>query len=589
MEKEEIMKRFQKKGFDQEEIQMFLGAIEDFKKIKLDKYVPIREVVDRICNNLDNVEYTEMEGTTLGKFKKDKKLIQLSEEIREDKEKLKSVFFHELTHCITCFKELDMVGFHSTVENPLEPETKYTEGYGLNEGVTSYLERKRNKANNFEGINSYPILNSLVENLILVVGEEKIMDSYFNNPEELEELLENYGIDCFAMVDGFDAIYENEKKIYRIKNPSKAEKLLAGFLGESQEKRLYDLIGEPLRRINSQLFEAIEGANNVKDFEKISKFIKRLEEQKYGIDKDDIYSRLLKDKRRILRKGCSEEEINKVLEENGLKDSIELQEYFEQLIEDDKNDTLIQLYDRYYEKNESQFFDIKEKPSYNKKILKSLFLDETTIRLEDIIVVGKILKDHPEIDIDEISLKEYEEGFFIVDTMKEKRFAYLYGKDVEEFTSDNTVELKNNVIGQGSKIEIKDDEIIFYDKFHKEGIVSKQCGELKSNYEVEKEYAERNIKAQLRAIEEFENMGAPSIIIDSKNEVIKKNKDRLEKMKLKIQNRGKNQIIKSKEIECFEGELKDVEKADKKNAELKSNIRMIQEEKNNGQNIGEDE
>lgn len=102
MSREEIIKRFREKGFNEETINLLLATIVDFEELSLTKYVSTDELVDRICKYLDeNVQFKELKGNALGKYDKGSKSILISEKIKEDPEKLAEVFFHEFCHTIT--------------------------------------------------------------------------------------------------------------------------------------------------------------------------------------------------------------------------------------------------------------------------------------------------------------------------------------------------------------------------------------------------------------------------------------------------------------------------------------------------------
>ena len=87
MEKGEIIKRFQKNGYDEKTIDMLVEAIEDFKEIELDKYVPISEVVERICRNLKNgIEYKKINDNVLGNYSNENSKIILNEDAIKNEE-----------------------------------------------------------------------------------------------------------------------------------------------------------------------------------------------------------------------------------------------------------------------------------------------------------------------------------------------------------------------------------------------------------------------------------------------------------------------------------------------------------------------
>lgn len=114
MEKEEIIGKFKEKGYDNYSIDLLLEFINDFDDLGLTKYLPIEEVIDRICRNIDTFEYGKesREPGELGYYSPIFSKIVICKNALNDNDKISSVLFHELLHCISLDIKNDSVGFN---------------------------------------------------------------------------------------------------------------------------------------------------------------------------------------------------------------------------------------------------------------------------------------------------------------------------------------------------------------------------------------------------------------------------------------------------------------------------------------------
>ena len=433
MNKEDIIKKFEEKNFNKETIELLLCAIEDFDAL-CGKYVSIEEVVERICKNLNsNVEYVDMsENNLLGTYSVKEGKIQINETLKDNPEILASTFFHELLHCISANKEKKSTGFH-TVERL--DVTKLSIGHGLNEGITQYLTKKRNE---LKGVNvrlGYPILTMEVENIISIIGEENILNSYFNSPDSIEDVLGMYNIDYETIMISLDTIAHNEEKIEKAKHMPSFISLL---FEESSGEMVYQLMGQSAKMINEQLLNALGNINSIEDFKKALAFIAKLKTQDYGMDYNQINGFLKKTRQKLLELNFDKNEIDTILGEYNLKDDLNTQDTLESLISDDKNETIINLYN--LSENDFELFrEIIGNASYEEMIKHYFFPEQNVESINHIIeTIGKFISQHPEYDFDEIGLESFlpndftEETFDILQTSDGKRFVLIWGKDVSE-------------------------------------------------------------------------------------------------------------------------------------------------------------
>lgn len=81
-------------------------------------------------------------------------------------------------------------------------------GMGLNEAMTEYLTQIRNEKfeiNHSDLISGYRTVVEQIRRLILIIGDENLKKTYFYNPEDLKELLNNNKINY----DELELAYRN--------------------------------------------------------------------------------------------------------------------------------------------------------------------------------------------------------------------------------------------------------------------------------------------------------------------------------------------------------------------------------------------
>ena len=97
MERDEIKKRLKADFGDKEDL--LLNAIEEYEMLFQGKYLTLDEVIDRINNNLSNIEFGALRKAD-GAYSTDSRKIRIKSGVQENKGKIGHVFFHEFMHCI---------------------------------------------------------------------------------------------------------------------------------------------------------------------------------------------------------------------------------------------------------------------------------------------------------------------------------------------------------------------------------------------------------------------------------------------------------------------------------------------------------
>ena len=107
----DIKEKLKNKNFDERALNYICNFIEEFDSL-FGKYINKEEVIKRIINNLDKFEFmNDLKKDVLGEYSSLEKKIMISKKIDKDEEKIKSVIFHEMIHCITANTEELVTGF----------------------------------------------------------------------------------------------------------------------------------------------------------------------------------------------------------------------------------------------------------------------------------------------------------------------------------------------------------------------------------------------------------------------------------------------------------------------------------------------
>ena len=237
---EDLKQVFEEKNFDEKTLELIENFLNEFQEV-FGKYLSREKVIERIKNNLNHsIEFTDGLGkNTTGTYNSQEKRIRLISGLNE--EVLKSVFFHEMIHCITAEKDFVGFGVKYLDEDDMFSNNVQT-ARGITEGFTQLATKKRNQRYGIN-YNTYPILTEQVENLAELMGEENFFDVAFNNPLGLEDAMLEAGIveyhgETDLFLKNFNVILQYEKDILEKREYAKTaeERLLIAILGQQPEK-----------------------------------------------------------------------------------------------------------------------------------------------------------------------------------------------------------------------------------------------------------------------------------------------------------------------------------------------------------------
>ena len=459
MDKEKIIEKFKGKGYDDFTIKLLLNFLKDFEELELTKYLPIEEVIERICNNVHSFQYGKEphKHANLGYYDSKRKCIVICKGAMQNEDVINMVMFHELLHCISDNKENDMVGLKKLYR--FEEEIFET-GRGINEGVTEYLTKKRNRMKKYKGqsINAYPVLTMEIENLIYLIGEKELLGCYFNHPEYIDELLETKKMDSLSILQAFDQILNKEAQITDLKEREKSAKnsLFDAINGESKTSSVFDYAGQDIADLNKEFLNYLLNENKeptLENFKKIVDFISRLYKQECGLDEYEAFHLLLELKETLKNEGHNEKEIDQMINDEEIIEKINFQKMFEKMLSMDKNELLEKIYDDLYgeDYDKSLAIDgIMYNPSYRHALKDYLYCgreDADNLPISDLINLGKLLKEHPEIDFNDLTYINYKtssrsNNFDLIVTSDGRKFV-LYNDEFSE------VDKKGNVFLSG--------------------------------------------------------------------------------------------------------------------------------------------
>ena len=433
-------------------------------------------------------------------------------------------------HCITNFEDLGQVGFHAVYESLDGGEIIAADDYGLNEGMTKYLENKRSIHKGLKKSQAYPILNIAVENLIYVIGdEEALIDSYFNNPEQLFVILEGMP----SIGGSLDKIYHEEKKVIKLKNQSSEERLFRAIWGEdTNSQEIYDRIGSYMVDLNGAMLDGIGKINTLDDFKRLAGFAARLKKQEYGMDENQIYGYILEKARALEKAGFDLNEINDVLQENDIREEVDIQREVENLMQGDRLEVLNRLASR-GEVDTDILEHIKNCRSYEIALSKHIFSDRV-LDFDSILNIGKFLKQNPEINIDDVSILKYKGLCFNFEGEMREELPYEFYAFEIEGGEKKALEGEGKILGlitergieyteyipsnnrvKSEKLQEKRDELLNRIADHEERL-KKMKGINVPEFLVQQE---ENLGKQLRSkLAELENMGGESKLAEAKQQ-----------------------------------------------------------------------
>ena len=443
--------------------------IEDFEKV-LSKYISKEELIERFTKDdrlKGGIEYVENKNIKTAyecdaAYSPSERKIKLSKDLKsKDKEYVNYVLFHELTHVVSMTKHENQEYTGFTPKNTII-------NLGLNEAMTEYLTQLRNKKRNYEGISDYRVVVNELKNVMFLIGKDKLINCYFNNPYEVEELIESSNMNFNDVTRCFDKIIGMDQATYAIKNKLYLDNM-NDIKGLFYKRFLYEEYSKSIGLVSTeaQFIKKVKlfGENLENDFSLNS------------IDEYSTYIELLCDIGDLTNQGFEEEKLLTIMYDNGFKKNkidnyIKINEICScPSDESDKTENAKALYNLYVE--QGNYYEILEDSFVS---IYNAFYESTPANNEELydfykyVAIGEYLNNNPKYSFDDIIIKkigyEFEDSdfrdyFYLIMTETENEIILQEYDDgscmISNKINNNTFELAYNDLQ--IKITLSNDSI----------------------------------------------------------------------------------------------------------------------------------
>ena len=385
------------------------NTILEFQELFEEKYYNTDKVIESVIEVIPKgiVLYDDKDekfdaicAVSSGEFKVGKSILS-------EKEYFNYVFFHEFIHVISYKRHNNMqfMGFY-TIEKGEDYEFK---SEAFNEAFTEFITLKRNKMFNYEPENKclsgYDVGAHEIEIITQIIPEEKLIDSYFNYPNQLEEVFKKYKMNIDEIFYCFYALEGMENEVNALETRRGLEKPQNIFKIIDAERYLYynllDSFGEIENKIEFDkkwniLLSEVSSKYNFYNIDGIFRYGELCRDiDKLNLEKDDL-----------IEKKISIENINKYRLLNTIFNT------------EDKKSILNELYNIYSEDFNKYWELFKD----DFAILAYTFLDsiKNNYQLYDIEIYPRVFKyikkenvDIKEVDFEKVSCEEENIKFYI--------------------------------------------------------------------------------------------------------------------------------------------------------------------------------
>lgn len=399
MNRSEIIASFKEKYDDEFSINVFTRFVEEFL-ICFGQYITAEELIKRIKENaINNIEicseYIEgKRGKLDGQYKDGK--IRLYKGVLENDQLCGYLAFHELIHVTTSqYLEdgTELLGF-SHISAAI--------GIGLNEAMTEWMTRIRNEKLGINLESGYEGVVQQIMILLKIVGEDKLIQCFLYNPEQLDSLLAAKNIKYESIESGFRELTGRDGEIIRLKKEQKLEDVENYGLYKEIEK-IFETFCTSLGKIDS-----------IEAFRKKYQILTSYTDPDFDMNsiiEYRFYKELFKDVWSLSNHAIQQGDINTVLDEFEFS-PIKYRLYLNlaQKLKGDKNEMVKYLYSL-YETNQEE---------YNYLVIRNYgllydFFSETRLKpqeevlydMEKYAMIGKFLKEHDDYEYDEITYYKY--------------------------------------------------------------------------------------------------------------------------------------------------------------------------------------
>lgn len=198
------------------------NAVLEFERTFEEKYLSVEDVIKLLITNIPNgiKACDDADEKFDAVCSLDSKEFQISSEVLKDKEYFNYVFFHEFIHAISyrIYDNMRFMGFYS-----LDKGEEYGfKSNSFNEAFTEYLTFKRNKIYNYKrqngSLSGYDLGATEIELLAKIIGEEELINAYFNAPYELENIFNRHNMNMDDIFYSIHVFEENDYELFNLVN-----------------------------------------------------------------------------------------------------------------------------------------------------------------------------------------------------------------------------------------------------------------------------------------------------------------------------------------------------------------------------------
>ena len=474
-----------KNKFDDYTIQILTEYLDGVQRA-LSDYITIDEAINRLVeseileNGIQIVDSSKIKTVSDGcdaSFSYKDHCIYLDKNVIKNTDELykKYIIFHELTHAMSIQKKNN-----KTYIGLQDNDKSIYNNLGMNEAITEYLTSKiLEKQDNYKPLSGYECVVEQLINVFNIVDEKDIIDCYFYNAENFDEIISNSVIDDPQFFElAFNILMEKEKSLVQIRRREFPEDEFDTVLLAIKEQ-LYMWYTEKYLPVDS--IEKFEEKLNF-----VSKFIHQRDSLNY-IDEYATYLDILCDIQDLKELGYDENELFKLFKKYNL-DRERSEEFIpfnftdsQDIYDDKRTEKAIELYELYQKMGREKFCDVCD--GFFMRLYNDFFIEKPN-NTNDLYnyfklpIIGRFLKKNAEYDFDELSISKvdyrriinkhqsWDDYFYIIKTSDGKN--HIVFEEFDDGTIFNSIKISNNKFMASYKnvnieITLNGEEIAFAD------------------------------------------------------------------------------------------------------------------------------
>lgn len=411
--------------FDKFTIGVLTTSILEFQETFGNKYLTTEEILKLVKENVPNgIKLYDDLGDTFDAICSLKhKEFKVNRNVLKDKDYFDYVFFHEFIHSISfrTYDGIKYMGFYSADKD---------EDYGFkskafNEAFTEYLTLKRNEKLNYKiengSLSGYDLGATEIILLCDAVGEESLIDLYFNKPYELGNFLKKHNMNIEEVLYSIYVFESMDLEIYNLTNKH----------GMKDVNNLVRII-DAERYLFYNLSESFGNIKNEEEFNNKWGFLLSETNLKYNfwnIDGVIRYGELLND---ISRLKIGNNKIVKKLS----KELLDKYSLLDSIFKSDDENEMLKKFNKIYTEDYKKYYNLV-KDDFS--ILPYIFLDKikNNYQLYDIEIYPRV---YPYLKLEKATIKDVDFKKIECSEKSTKIFIFnINGNNYVECNYDDTI------------------------------------------------------------------------------------------------------------------------------------------------------